>query len=178
MLHQARRSTRYGFEHDNYLGASAQKNGWHASWLEFWRENRLGAQLSLWRRNAARGDELLTLGDRLLERLGLYLDGIQEPAVLLHGDLWPGNASADINGTPVIYDPASYYGHREAEFGMMRLFGGFGQRVEGAYEEVWPLEPGSDERIALYRLYHELNHLNLFGTGYYEQCVATMRELL
>jgi protein-ribulosamine 3-kinase len=97
---------------------------------------------------------------------------------LLHGDLWSGNAAADHHGKPVIFDPASYYGHREAEFGMMRLFGGFGPRVEAAYQEVWPFEPGNDERIALYRLYHELNHLNLFGAAYYGQCIDTIKALL
>jgi len=178
LLHRARQSSRYGFGHDNFLGASAQQNTWHGSWLDFWRECRLGAQLAMWRRQADHGDELLTLGGRLLDRLHVYLDAVCEPGVLLHGDLWSGNAAADHAGSPVIYDPASYYGHREAEFGMMRLFGGFGPRVEAAYQEVWPFEPGSDDRIALYRLHHELNHLNLFGSGYYRQCVDTIKALL
>jgi len=78
----------------------------------------------------------------------------------------------------VIFDPASYYGHREAEFGMMRLFGGFGARCEAAYQEVWPFQPGVDRRIALYQLYHQLNHLNLFGPSYYDGCLSTARSLL
>jgi fructosamine-3-kinase len=178
LLHRARQSSRYGFDHDNNLGASPQANDWQESWLAFWRESRLGAQLAMWRRHSVNGDELLKLGDRLLERLDVYLDAVHEPGVLLHGDLWSGNAAADHGGKPVIYDPASYYGHREAEFGMMRLFGGLNPRVETAYQEVWPFEPGSDDRIALYRLYHELNHLNLFGAAYYGQCMDTIKALL
>lgn len=178
LLHRARQSSRYGFDSDNYLGASPQRNGWDESWLEFWRERRLGAQLAMWRRHAGDGDKLLTLGETVLARLDKYLDAVREPGVLLHGDLWSGNAAADRTGRPVIYDPASYYGHREAEFGMMRLFGGFGPRVEAAYQEVWAFEPGSDDRIALYRLYHELNHLNLFGEAYYGRCLDTIKALL
>jgi fructosamine-3-kinase len=136
LMHLARQSSRYGFDRDNYLGASAQPNGWHESWLDFWRECRLGAQLAMWRQQAANSDELLKLGERLLGRLDIYLGAVRESGALLHGDLWSGNAAADHNGRPVIYDPASYYGHHEAEFGMMRLFGGFGPRVEAAYQEV------------------------------------------
>ncbi len=85
---------------------------------------------------------------------------------------------ADQQGQPVIFDPASYYGHREAEFGMMRLFGGFGPRCEAAYQEIWPFEAGYEERFRLYQLYHELNHLNLFGPSYYAACMASMDALL
>jgi fructosamine-3-kinase len=178
LLHQARQSSRYGFDHDNYLGASTQVNAWRGNWLDFWRECRFGAQLATWRRRTADSDELLKLGGRLLARLDVYLAAVHEPGVLLHGDLWSENAAADHDGKPVIFDPASYYGHREAEFGMMRLFGGFGPRVEAAYQEIWPFEPGSENRIALYRLYHELNHLNLFGAAYYGQCINTIKALL
>ena len=36
---------------------------------------------------------------------------------LLHGDLWSGNVGT-VDGEPCIFDPACYYGHHEAEFGM------------------------------------------------------------
>ena len=111
-------------------------------------------------------------------KLDDYLGDIYEAAVLLHGDLWSGNAAADERGEPIIYDPASYYGHHEVEIGMMRMFGGFGPVCEAAYEEIWPFEDGAEKRFALYRLYHELNHLNLFGHGYYESCLSTMKSLL
>ncbi len=106
------------------------------------------------------------------------IGNITEPAVLLHGDLWSGNAAANEKREPVIFDPASYYGHREAEIGMMRMFGGFDARCETAYAEVWPLQGGSEERISLYRLYHELNHLNLFGSGYYQSCLTSINALI
>ncbi len=177
-LHQATQTDRFGFDRDNYLGTTPQPNGWLDSWAAFWRERRLGWQLQLFSRKTGRGDRLLQLGERLQDRLDDLLGSVHEPAVLLHGDLWSGNAAADEKGEPIIFDPASYYGHREAEIGMMRMFGGFGPRCEAAYGEVWPLQPGAEERIALYRLYHELNHLNLFGRSYYQSCIATMEGLL
>lgn len=177
-LHQATRQEQFGFEKDNYLGTTPQPNGWWENWTDFWREKRLGWQLELVAAKTSPDDPLLQSGRQLMDRLDSLLDGVREPAVLLHGDLWSGNAAANEQGSPVIFDPASYYGHREAELGMMRLFGGFGPRCEAAYQEVWPLEVGADERIALYRLYHELNHLNLFGRAYYQACMSTIRSLL
>lgn len=178
LLHQNTRSSRYGFHFDNYLGHSPQANEWRESWLEFWRQQRLERQLSLFADEAGSNDPLLQLGQALLNGLDSLLGDIDEEAVLLHGDLWSGNADADQAGEPVIFDPASYYGHREAEIGMMRLFGGFGPRCEAAYQEVWPFQEGHERRITLYRLYHELNHLNLFGSPYYRTCLATMDALL
>jgi len=176
-LHRAGRSDRFGFERDNYIGLTPQPNEWNDDWLAFWRDQRLGWQLELFAKKTDPGDRLLYLGDRLVAGLDRLIGGLDEPAVLLHGDLWSGNAAADERGEPVIFDPASYYGHREAEFGIMRLFGGFGPRCEAAYDEIWPRQAGSEERIALYRLYHELNHLNLFGRSYYAGCIATLESL-
>jgi len=177
-LHLATRSEQFGFEVDNYLGLSPQPNSWTDDWLSFWRDQRLGWQLELYARKTDSTDRLLEMGDRLMVRLHDLIGGINEPAVLLHGDLWSGNSAANEIGEPVIFDPASYYGHREAEFGMMRMFGGYGPRCEAAYNEVWPWQEGAEQRIALYRLYHELNHLNLFGKSYYSTCLATMEKLV
>ena len=177
-LHKATQQKQFGFYKDNYLGATKQPNNWQEDWLGFWREQRIAYQLALFAQKVDKDDRLISTGHKLIDRLDDYLADIDESAVLLHGDLWSGNAAANEKGEPVIFDPASYYGHREAEIGMMRLFGGFGSRCEAAYAEVWPLPAGAEERITLYRLYHELNHLNLFGQGYYQTCLSTMRSLI
>lgn len=177
-LHRATVQDRFGFVMDNYLGTTPQPNPWMDDWLSFWRDQRLGRQLHLYAAKTVTDDPLLRLGEKLMHRLDEYLGAVDEPAVLLHGDLWSGNAASDERGEPVIYDPASYYGHREAEIGMMRMFGGFGPVCEAAYGEVWPLQPGAEERIRLYRLYHELNHLNLFGRGYYQPSLNTLQSLV
>ncbi len=177
-LHIATKQDRFGFNRDNYLGTTKQINTWQENWLEFWREQRLAWQLRLFSTKTDTSDPLLVLGEKLLQGLDELIGTINEPAVFLHGDLWSGNAAANEKGEPVIYDPASYYGHREAEIGMMRMFGGFGPRCEAAYAEVWPFEAGLEQRVSLYRLYHELNHLNLFGRSYYQSCLSTIQSLL
>lgn len=165
---------RYGLDDDNTLGATRQPNGWHDDWIGFWREQRLGYQLAL----AARHGHRLARGEALLARLDTLLAGHRPAASLLHGDLWSGNAAADDTGAPVLFDPAVYYGDREADLAMSELFGGFDRRFHAAYREVWPLDDGYALRRDLYNLYHVLNHLNLFGGGYAGQAARLIDRLL
>jgi fructosamine-3-kinase len=179
--HRAGRGERYGFAHDNYIGATPQPNGWSDDWVTFWRERRLGFQLDLARQEGRASSELEGLGDRLLERLDEWLvtpGDDEEPPCLLHGDLWGGNYLVDENGEPALIDPAVYYGRREADLAMTRLFGGFDARFYAGYEESWPLAPGAETRLRIYELYHLLNHLNLFGKGYLGSCLEILRRLV
>jgi protein-ribulosamine 3-kinase len=169
-------SALYGWSHDNTLGTTRQKNTPDGDWIHFWREQRLGFQLRL----AQKKDERLAEpGARLLAALDRLLAGHQPAASLLHGDLWAGNAAQDSQGRPVIFDPAVYYGDREAEIAMMELFGGFGGATLAAYHAAWPLDPGYAEvRRGLYQLYHILNHFNLFGGQYADQALHGIDRLL
>jgi fructosamine-3-kinase len=99
----------------------------------------------------------------------------QGPA-LVHGDQWSGNLHTAADGSPALIDPAAYYAHREAEFGMMTLFGGFSPRVYAAYDEALPLAAGWRERNPLYQLYHLMNHLNLVGAGYHGQVMGIVKR--
>ncbi len=175
LLHRKGTGERYGFESDNFLGSTPQPNGWSDDWVAFFREKRLGYQLRLARRNGYTG-ELQRLGDRLLGRLDGYLRAPEEPPTLLHGDLWNGNYLCNSAGQAVIIDPATYYGRREADLAMTHLFGGFSRAFYRAYEEEWPLAPGSEDRLEIYKLYHLLNHLNLFGSGYLGGCLSVLRR--
>lgn len=177
-LHRAGMGDRFGFQIDNYIGATPQINTWDDDWVSFFRRHRLGFQLDLARRGGASDRTLDELGDRLLDRLGEWLDLPDEPPCLIHGDLWGGNYLVDTDGRAVLVDPAVYYAHREAELAMTRLFGGFDSDFYAAYEEAWPLPPGTRERQQIYSLYHLLNHLNLFGSGYRGQCIETLRTLV
>lgn len=159
---------RFGWHRDNYIGTTSQANGWSDDWGEFWRERRLRPQLELAKRN---GFDLEIHLDRD------FLDGRAPAPSLLHGDLWSGNAGFTADG-PVVFDPAVYYGDREADIAMTELFGGFPREFYRAYEEVSPVEEGYGMRKHVYNLYHLLNHLNLFGGGYLGQVKATLRLLL
>lgn len=176
VMHQIDVGSSYGFEHDNYLGSSHQPNPCNENWVQFFRDHRLGFQLKLARTNGYQG-ELQTIGDKMLSRLEQLLPTICRPS-LIHGDLWSGNYMADKQGKPVLIDPATSFADREAEFGMIVLFGGLDRRFYDAYQEVWPFEDGYSERFEIYKLYHLLNHLNLFGTSYLSPCISTMKKFV
>jgi fructosamine-3-kinase len=167
----------FGLERDNAIGATPQPNGPCGDWAAFWRDRRLGFQLELAARNGYRG-RLQERGSRLLESVPALLAGHEPQPSLLHGDLWPGNRGMLPDGTPVAFDPAVYYGDREVDLAMTRLFGGFGPAFHAAYESASPLPAGAAERRGLYELYHVLNHLNLFGGGYLGQAEALIDRLL
>jgi protein-ribulosamine 3-kinase len=170
-LHRLTSSRGFGFERDTYCGGTLQPNGWSATWIDFYRERRLGHQLRLLV-DAGRLDAATRRrGERLLARLEDRLDGPPEPPALIHGDLWSGNLMATARG-PALVDPSVAYAHREAELGMMTLFGGFSPAVFAAYQEAWPLAPGWRARGPLYELYHVMNHATLFGGGYVAQAQA------
>jgi fructosamine-3-kinase len=166
----------YGWPHDNYIGPTAQKNAWHAGWAEFWREERLRPQLELAARDGHAS--LARLGERLCARLDALLAGHAPAPSLLHGDLWRGNAGFLGDGTPVVFDPAVYWGDRETDLAMTELFGGFAPSFYAAYREAAPLEAGYEVRKTLYNLYHVLNHAHLFGGGYPAQAERMVHALL
>lgn len=156
---------RFGLSRDNFIGSLQQRNRAHATWADFYWYERLSPQLS--RAVAARqvSARLQSRFESLAAKLP-QLVGPAEPAARLHGDLWGGNLHVDEHGAPCLIDPAAYGGHREVDLAMMRLFGGFGERVFRAYEEAFPLAPGHAERVGLYQLYPLLVHVNLFGASY------------
>jgi protein-ribulosamine 3-kinase len=166
----------FGWHRDNTIGLMPQINTRNDDWVEFFRDHRLAFQLALAAQNGFSG-ELQELGARLLKRLPVYFEPEQPAASLLHGDLWGGNWAC-CNGRPVIFDPAVYYGDRETDLAMTRLFGGFGRNFYEAYEAAWPLRDGHLERQHLYQLYHVLNHLNLFGSAYLGGALELIKKLL
>ncbi|MBK5969616.1 MULTISPECIES: fructosamine kinase family protein [Thiorhodovibrio] len=174
-MHRCTRET-FGWDRENTIGSTPQPNSPNADWIAFWREQRLGFQLELAARHG-HGGRLQERGARLMEALPALLDHAPAPS-LLHGDLWGGNIGYDRDGTPIIFDPAVYFGDREADLAMTELFGGFGGDFHAAYREAWPLPPGYSTRKSLYNLYHILNHLNLFGSGYLSQAEGLIDRLL
>lgn len=169
-------AARFGWHRDNTIGLTPQHNDASDDWVAFFREHRLGFQLRLAADNGFTG-ALQEDGARLMRRLPIFFDAYTPEASLLHGDLWAGNWACCDDG-PVIFDPAVYYGDRETDLAMTRLFGGFGRAFYEAYESAWPLRPGHRERCDLYQLYHVLNHLNLFGSGYLGRAQALIQRLL
>lgn len=167
----------FGWSIDNTIGSTPQYNPRHHDWMEFWRDQRLGKQLQLAAENGHRGT-LQKQGEKLQERLNSLFDSYRPQPSMLHGDLWGGNAAADSQGKPVMFDPACYYGDREADIAMTELFGGFAREFYAAYQAHYRLDTGYQVRKNLYNLYHILNHLNLFGPGYLGQATRLIDQLL
>jgi len=167
----------FGFAQDNFIGTTPQPNDWKENWIDFWREHRLGFQLRLAAQNGC-GRQLQRLGEKLLDILpAFFVDYTPQPS-LLHGDLWNGNNAYLPDGTPVIFDPAIYYGDRECDLAMTELFGGYPADFYATYRATYPLDAGYSRRRDLYNLYHILNHANLFGGGYARQAEQMMQLLL
>jgi fructosamine-3-kinase len=179
MLHQTATSEQFGFDVNNYLGASPQRNDWNQDWATFFAEQRLHAQLKMACEQFGESvpQSIIRRTERLIANLSQVLNKSTEPAALLHGDLWSGNVLFDRAGHAYLIDPAPYYGDREAEWGMIELFGHFPATFLEGYQQTSPFSAGAEVRIAVYRLYHLLNHWNLFGSSYLPSCEGVLREL-
>ena len=175
-MHRVTRD-RFGWHRDNTIGATPQINAWNEEWIAFMREHRLGYQYALAARQGY-GGRLQRDGERLLDGFGVLFDDYTPAASLLHGDLWSGNYAVDTDDVPVVFDPAVYFGDREADLAMTELFGGFPHGFYSAYRAAYPLDDGYSVRKSLYNLYHILNHLNLFGGGYLGQAERMSQSLL
>lgn len=162
-LHRVSNAT-FGLDHDNYMGALKQGNGFYVSFPDFFIEKRLSAQVELAFSNTLLGKAELGGFEQLYQKFASLIPF--EPPALVHGDLWAGNYMIGTDHIPYIVDPAIAWSHREVDIAMTRLFGGFDEPFYNAYRECYPLEKGWERRISLWNLYPLLIHLNLFGQGY------------
>ncbi len=164
----------FGLDHDNYIGSLHQHNNKHPDWISFFIEERLERQARLARNKALIGAGILSALDRLYRRLPEIFP--EEAPALLHGDLWNGNYMTDENGHACLIDPAVYYGHREMDIGMSKLFGGFSGEFYEAYNREYPMEKGWEKRLDICNLYPLLVHVNLFGAAYVGQLNSILQR--
>jgi len=157
----------FGLDHHNYIGSLNQSNKFHEKWSSFYFNERILIQLDLLVEK-----QQLSLTVQQLNTLNERIDWLfsDEPPSLLHGDLWSGNCMADEQNNPVLIDPAVYYGHREMDLAMTRLFGGFDDQFYRAYHQSFPLEENWRNRVEICQLYPLLVHANLFGGHYIKSC--------
>lgn len=165
----------YGLAQDNYLGSTAQTNGWATDWVDFFTHQRLGVQMALVERDGLLPAKRRQSLEKLISRLPELLGGVTRQPALIHGDLWSGNV-IPCGEELAIIDPAVSFSDREAEMAYTELFGGFDAHFYAAYQSALPLEAGYAERRGLYQLYHLLNHLHLFGKEYGPAVDAVLRR--
>jgi len=184
----------FGFPVTTCCGDTQQDNSFKASWAEFYADNRLRHVLRKAEESNGRDAKLSGLIERTATQVvpRLLRDGHLRASgggdvvpVVVHGDLWSGNHGRGTIGNggveEVVFDPSSCWAHREFEFGIMRMFGGFGVGFEREYFEITgrdePVEEYED-RVALYELYHHINHFAIFGGSYRSGAVRIMEGLL
>ena len=174
-LHQST-TTEFGLDHQNYIGSLSQGNNFHKKWSDFFISERLNPMIEIARNQNA--IQLATI--KQFEDLYKKLDDIfpVEPPALIHGDLWNGNFMTDSSGQATIFDPAIYYGHREMDIAMSKLFGGFDQLFYDSYNETFPLTHDWEARVDVANLYPLLVHVNLFGGGYIHQVKSILSRFV
>ncbi len=164
----------FGFQLNNYCGATAQDNSPDTDGHRFFAERRL---LALARQAFDKGllsSREMGSVEHIAGKLNRWVPDM--PAVLIHGDLWSGNIHCDHEGQPALIDPATYWGWAEAELAMTQLFGGFPQAFYASYEENSAVAKDWKERASLYNLYHLLNHLLLFGASYHASVMQVLNR--
>ena len=162
----------FGLDHHNFIGKLPQSNSQKESWADFFISERIEPQIKL-------GVDSEKFSPAIFSQLNKLHSVVEklfppEKPSLLHGDLWSGNYMYTTNGIASIYDPAVYYGHREMDLAMTRLFGGFTKDFYAGYQSEYPLEDGFEERVQLCNLYPVLVHANLFGGGYIQQAKSLL----
>ncbi len=155
---------KFGLDHDNYIGSLPQRNRQHTAWAEFFIVERMETQIRLARDNRAVGNSIVQQFEKMFNRLQEIFP-VEKPS-LLHGDLWNGNYMTAPDGSACLIDPAVYYGFREMDIAMSKLFGGFSPGFYSGYHAEFPLEKGWEGRIDICNLYPLMVHVNLFGGGY------------
>ncbi|OAA67712.1 phosphotransferase enzyme family protein [Akanthomyces lecanii RCEF 1005] len=178
----------FGFPAATCCGETVQDNTYKASWVDFYANNRLRGILRASVKKNGSDAELATavetVADEVVPRLLGRVEDITP--VVVHGDLWSGNHSrgriAGHGGMEeVVYDPSAVYGHAEYDHGIMNMFGGFGTAFWTEYHKLVPkAEPREEwkDRVALYELYHHLNHFAMFGGGYRGGAMSIMKRLI
>ncbi|KAF2751774.1 Ketosamine-3-kinase [Sporormia fimetaria CBS 119925] len=184
----------FGFPVTTFCGDTPQDNSYKSSWADFYAQNRLQHILKRAEKQNGSDKELRTLTVRVIAEVVPRLladdhlnNGKGVTPVVVHGDLWSGNASTGTIGDrsdgpeEVVYDPSACYAHSEYDLGIMKMFGGFGGSFLKEYHVHCPkTEPVEEyeDRVKLYELYHHLNHYALFGGGYRSGAANIMKSLL
>jgi fructosamine-3-kinase len=157
----------FGLNHDNYIGSLPQSNLQKKNWTEFFIEERLEKQIAIAKNSGAINNSTVQQFNNLYKRLPEIIP--EEPPSLLHGDLWNGNFMTGADGKAWLIDPAVYYGHREMDLAMTKLFGGFSEEFYESYNETFPLQKGFSGRADIHNLYPLMVHVNLFGGSYVQE---------
>jgi protein-ribulosamine 3-kinase len=168
-------SDTFGFHEDNYMGSLPQCNTPTTKWTDFFITCRLQPQIDLAMKKNLLDKNQAKAFETLYPKLNSIFN-IEKPS-LLHGDLWSGNFMCDDKSSPVLVDPAVYYGHRSMDLAMTTMFGGFDKAFYEAYHHHYPFPSSYRDQWDICNLYPLLIHLNLFGQSYLAGILRTLNRL-
>ena len=163
----------FGWDKNGFIGSAIQKGGWDTNWGKYFVNMRLVPQLKI----AQKWGLNKSFYEDLIEQLIPFLNKHEPQPSLVHGDLWSGNSATCKSSKGIIFDPACYWADREVDIAMTRLFGGFSKDFYSGYNSVWKLPACSKNRVDIYNLYHILNHANIFGGSYINQCLSLIKSI-
>jgi len=175
-------NTAFGWHTSNYIGLLQQPNTWHQNWCTFYSTQRIMPLVNQLHQQKNYNTADVINAKKVCAKLGEIFPA--EVPAMLHGDLWSGNYmpvqlnSESAATSAAIYDPAVYYGNREMDIGMSKLFGGFDSLFYKAYHHHYPLQPQWQQRLPLTQWYPLLVHALLFGGYYIKQSRATIKAFL
>ena len=164
----------FGFPVEGFIGTTDQKKGLEDNWIDCFLNLRIIPQL-LSLKPKTLDKEII---NKVKEKIKSELLNHEPINVLVHGDLWSGNAGMDKSGKGVIFDPASWWADNEVDIAMTKLFGGFRKEFYEEYHRIFPIKNGFEKRIIIYNFYHILNHANMFGGGYLNQVEDYVKAIL
>lgn len=158
----------FGFDVPTWHGKIVQPNTWDANWSEFFTK-----LITIFYNEDMKANghfpeyetAFMAIKDRVIPRLlgALQSDGRVLIPYLVHGDLWHKSiGTREATGEPILYDPASFYGHNEFDMGMWRTtFVPFDEEYRKNYKTSFPpSEPKEewDDRNRLYSLFFHMSH--------------------
>lgn len=112
---------KYGFPVPTYMGQMPQYNTWTESWEDFFTRSMERLMTTI-EESQGPDKELRILFEQTMEKVvprllrPLETGGREIKPSLVHGDLYSGNVSVDVeDGRPVLYDATCLYAHNECK---------------------------------------------------------------
>ncbi|MDC0226617.1 fructosamine kinase family protein [Alphaproteobacteria bacterium] len=157
---------KYGFEFDAQIGGLRQLNEFNYSWINFFREKRLGDIFNLITKTNIMPKEINCKIEKLLKNLENRIPSNPKPR-LLHGDLWEGNILFNNGKLVGLIDPGIFFGHNEMEIAYLTWFKYIDKKFLDYYSDEIKITKNFYEYESIYQLFFSLLNIHLWDRDLY-----------